>query len=84
MEQFWQTDPEPPEIYFGIVKTGCVHSDDDEKGQDEAQSPTGKPARRRLDIARLATLDEPDDMVGPGQLVAFSAPTARPACSIIL
>jgi hypothetical protein len=84
MDELWQIYPEAREIYLRIMKAESVERREDEKRRRKAQPPTGKPTLRRLDVTSLAALDEADDAVGTGQLGAFRAPTAKPACSIIL
>ena len=55
-----------------------------QKCSSKAQPPAGEPAPCRLDVAGPAVLNDADDPGETDQLAAFSAPTAKPACSIIL
>jgi hypothetical protein len=87
MRELRQADPQPVRVDLGIMQAGGVERGGRQQQRRKAQPAAAEPARCRLDIAdRAAVCDAVDRAVERprlAQLVTFSAPTDRPACSIM-
>jgi hypothetical protein len=83
VEELRQADPQPVRVDLGVMQAGRVERGGRQQQRREAQPAAAEPARCRLDIADRAGFRDADDRARVAQLVAFSAPTASPACSIM-
>jgi hypothetical protein len=83
MNELRQADPQPVWIDLGVMQAGGIERGGRQQQRREAQPAAAEPARCRLDIADRAALCDAADRARLAQLVTFSAPTDRPACSIM-